>query len=356
MAHILYFVSGHGFGHAVRSAQVVRALSGMGHFCEIVSSAPRFIFDVNLKGVPFGYRNVECDIGVVQVDSLGNDLPSTLKRWREFLAASDQWVRRGLQICREVKPGVIVSDIAPLAFPLARRAGIASVLVTTFTWDWILDFYKDGEMAFGEIADQLRGFYRQADCMVSTPFAYGLPSLRPAHTVSLIGKRAAMPKADIRKRLGLDSRPAFLVSFGGCGINDVGRMELGRLDGYQFLFHGEQYPPGENIVAVSDEDATHEELVAGSDAIISKPGYGICSACVLNRTPMFYTSRGRFAEYDLLSQEMQKYFPAVFVSQEELLGGGIGAYLGQIPPFTAKHQTDPGTGAGEVAAIIASML
>jgi len=355
VARILYFVSGHGFGHAVRSAQVVRALSVLGHSCEIVSSAPRWIFEANLKGVAFGHRDFRGDVGVAQVDSIRNDLPATLAGWRELLAASERWLERGLKICRAEKPAVIVSDVVPLAFPLARRAGIASALVATFTWDWILEHYADDNPAFREIAGLLRELYLQADRMIYTPFAYGLPALHPAHEVSLIGKRAAASKAEIRKRLALDSRPAFLVSFGGCGINDVEKMELGKLKDFQFLFHGGKRPANGNIITVPEGSAAHEELVAASDAVITKPGYGICTECTLNRTAMVYTSRGKFAEYGPLSREMQQYFPAVFIPPEELLGGAIGAYLEKIPPFTPAHRMDAGTGATEAARIIAAM-
>src|SRR6185503_32390 len=43
------------------------------------------------------------------------------------------------------------------------------------------------------------------------------------------------------------------------------------------------------------------------DAVLSKPGYGIVADCVANETAMVYTSRGRFAEYDVMVREMPRF-------------------------------------------------
>ncbi|MBI5177633.1 MAG: hypothetical protein HZA04_00055 [Nitrospinae bacterium] len=356
MASILYYVSGHGFGHAVRSARVVRELSKLGHRCEIVSSAPRYIFDANLKEVTFGYHSSECDPGVAQVDSLKNNIAETRNRWEKYLAQAEKWLDNGMRLCGELKPSAIVSDTVPLACVLARRAGAPSFLVTTFTWDWILDFYRDDDPAFIGIAAHVREWYQLADNLIYTPFAYGLPDVRPAHKVSLIGKRAALPKTELRRTFGLDGRPAFLVSFGGCGANGIEKMGVQKLEQYQFVFMGDETRREGNRLTFSNGSAVHEDLLAACDAVITKPGYGVCTECTLNRTPMLYTTRGKFAEYDPLVREMQSYFPAVYIPQKELFNGGLGSYLENIPPFTPEHKTDSGTGAEEAARPITAIL
>jgi L-arabinokinase len=54
---------------------------------------------------------------------------------------------------------------------------------------------------------------------------------------------------------------------------------------------------------------------------VSKPGYGIVSECVANRTPLLYTSRGRFAEYDVMVDEMPKLLRCRPISQSVLMSG-----------------------------------
>ena len=44
----------------------------------------------------------------------------------------------------------------------------------------------------------------------------------------------------------------------------------------------------------------YEDIVHAVDVVVSKPGYGIIAECVANQTALLYTSRGHFAEYDVL--------------------------------------------------------
>ncbi len=44
----------------------------------------------------------------------------------------------------------------------------------------------------------------------------------------------------------------------------------------------------------------YEDLVRAVDVVITKPGYGIIADCIANDAAMLYTSRGRFAEYEVM--------------------------------------------------------
>jgi len=55
--------------------------------------------------------------------------------------------------------------------------------------------------------------------------------------------------------------------------------------------------------------------------VITKPGYGTLSECIANDTAVVYTSRGRFAEYDVLVREMPKYLRCAYLDNQSLLAG-----------------------------------
>ena len=54
---------------------------------------------------------------------------------------------------------------------------------------------------------------------------------------------------------------------------------------------------------------------------MTKPGYGIISECIANNTPIVYTSRGRFREYDVLVREMPRYLRSAYIAQPDLRAG-----------------------------------
>jgi L-arabinokinase len=80
----------------------------------------------------------------------------------------------------------------------------------------------------------------------------------------------------------------------------------------------------------------YEDLVAAVDVVVSKPGYGIVSECIANGTPLLFTSRGRFAEYDVMVEQMPRMLRCRHIAQEDLLAGrwrdDLEALLAQADP------------------------
>ena len=353
MKKILYFVSGHGFGHAIRSALVVRELFKLGIRSEIVSSIPKEIFDSKLKSIDYGYHRGLTDVGVVQSDAITSDIPATYTNWMKLLDEQTEWIANYFAFCEYIKPSAIVCDIVPFAIPLARKAALPSILVTSFTWDEILKFYSDDDSRFEKLSADLKKIYSDVTTQISTPLSFGLSERGETLQVPLIGSRAELGENEIRKNLMLDDRPAFLVSFGGLGLESIGRLRLEEMDEYQFLFLSDRTERKGNIFTFDNSQVAHEELVKVSRAVITKPGYGISAECILNKTGMIYTSRGKFAEYEPLVNELKDYIPMKFISNEDLFSGALRPLLCEEMEFTSDLQADSGKGAEQAAAIIA---
>src|SRR5439155_23231376 len=141
-----------------------------------------------------------------------------------------------------------------------------------------------------------------------------------------------------RDDLGLNGRRLMvLASFGGYGLELP--YERIAASGLEVVSPPRQPPAG----------LRYEDLVAAADVVVSKPGYGIVSECVANRTPLLFTSRGRFAEYDVMLAEMPHVLNCRFIEQDDLLGGNwresIDALLAQPAPLTS-----PPVNGAEIAA------
>jgi L-arabinokinase len=127
--------------------------------------------------------------------------------------------------------------------------------------------------------------------------------------IPLIARRSTRDRAETRRLLGIDgTRPAVLSSFGGYGVDlPYGRVEQSGL----MVLAPETPPPG----------MKYEDIVAAVDVVVSKPGYGIVSECIVNGTPLLYTSRGRFAEYQVMLAEMPQMLRCRHIAQDDLLAG-----------------------------------
>ena len=132
------YVSGHGYGHSTRTAEVLRALRARAAELPIVirTSAPAFLFE-GVIAPPLAVRRVECDVGLVQHDALAIDEAGTVAAWRGFMDGWDERVAGEAAWLRGAGARLVLGDIPPLAFAAAAEAGVPSIALGNFSWDWI---------------------------------------------------------------------------------------------------------------------------------------------------------------------------------------------------------------------------
>ena len=83
MAAAVFYISGHGFGHAVRQIAIINALGLRSSALDIIvrTTAPRRLFDQTVR-VPITFIEGPTDTGVVQVDSVRLDERGRLRSRR----------------------------------------------------------------------------------------------------------------------------------------------------------------------------------------------------------------------------------------------------------------------------------
>src|SRR5262249_43165415 len=96
----------------------------------------------------------------------------------------------------------------------------------------------------------------------------------------------------------------------------------------------------------------YEDLVAASDVVVTKPGYGIISECIANQTAIVYRSRGRFVESDVLVREMPRYLGCAYLDQDSLFAGRWRAALEAAVDAPAPLEQPATNGADVIAGMI----
>jgi L-arabinokinase len=105
--------------------------------------------------------------------------------------------------------------------------------------------------------------------------------------------------------------------------------------------------------AFRESDDRYEDLVAAVDVVLTKPGYGIVSECIACGTPLLYTSRGAFREYDIFVREMPRYLRCRFIDQADLFAGRWQASLDALLAQPGAPESIDTDGADVVAGILA---
>jgi L-arabinokinase len=331
---LVYFISGHGFGHASRSIEVINALLVRAPDLpvHVRTAAPRWLFDLTVRGA-IDLTPLETDPGVVQHDSLRLDADETVRRADAYVRALPALAATEAAHLRQLDAAFVVADIPPLGLEAARLAGVPAVAVGNFTWDWIFRAYPGG----GAAADAIGETYRRAGRALRLPLHGGFDTVPEVTDVPFVARKAQHRPADTRGRLGLPEGRLALVSFGGYGVSGIDLDALSRTRGWTLLVSASvPFGPGRVPLAEAaargalhplDEPAMYamglryEDVVAAADVVVTKPGYGIISECAANDTALLYTDRGHFIEYDVLVREMPRHVRCAYLPQVQILRG-----------------------------------
>ncbi len=344
---VLFYVSGHGFGHSTRCIEVARQLP---EDVRVIfrTSAPRWLYECYFER-PLEFRPLQLDVGVIQTDSLTLDAKRTLEAYAAMLEEAPRLIESESQFVREEGVDVIVGDIPPAAFEIAARAGIASVALGNFSWDWIYGPYIKQHPEYGWLIESIRQAYSKCDLLLRLPF-YGDLSVFPQIVDNpLVVRSPQCSREELRQRLRIerDSKVA-LLSFGGFDLERIPWERVERMSGYHFIYF-RQAVSAHNVRHISNGSMPHVDIVQMSDVVLSKPGYGICAECVRTQTPIIYTDRGEFLEYERLVEGLHAYGRALHIPQAELVAGHWEPYLEQALELLPTKRMLP-TDGGRIAA------
>lgn len=342
---LCFYISGHGFGHAARDVEVINALVRRDPSLriEVRTVAPQWFLDASLIA-PVERLEGPTDTGVVQPDSLTVDEDATAREAAAFYAGFAARVDEEAALLQLRGVDLVVGDIPPLAFAAAAAAGLPSIALGNFTWDWIYAAYPRFESHAPGICRLIAGANARATLTLRLPFAGGFEGMAPVEDVPLVARHAALSRAETRQRLALGSdRPVVLATFGGHGGNvplepaaASGRLTIAATDyeagaaqsnGRLRIF------PATGLRAVG---VTYTDLLAAVDVVATKLGYGIVSECLANDVPLLYTTRGRFREQEVFEREMPAVMRCRAISREQLMAGdwagAVEALLAQQAP------------------------
>lgn len=329
MMSVACYISGHGFGHAVRASQVIRSLREARPELEfyVRTTAPQWLFEERPFRVTYERRAL--DVGISQKDSLLIDIEETLRACEVLHERIPRLIEEELTFIKRQGIRLILGDIPPPCFEIAAAASLPSVAIGNFTWNWIYRAYLPDFPSFLPLIEEMEGFYRKATLALSLPFSCDLRIFPNQQPIPLIARVSPMNKLEARKKFGLPAAAkVVLLSFGGFELKRFPWETLERLG--DFFFAATGHVSKKNLLALPDALPHYEDLVRGADIVVSKPGYGIVSDVIAHQVPILYTSRGDFPEYPFLVNVLNQWATCDFIPQEELLAGHLGPYLKRI--------------------------
>ncbi len=332
MPIVVFYISGHGFGHSSRQIEIIRQLQRLRNDVHVVikTPTPRWFFEV--AGLEkYSFETIETDTGVVQTDSLHVDVVRSIRRCDSFHRTLEQRAANEATSLEGLNVRLIVGDIPPLAFRVGAIATIPTVAISNFTWDWIYDNYVETASYAPGLVDILSNAYASATMAWRLPLHAGFHACQNIIDAPLVARRSTKDPHKIRNYLDLPNDSSIvLFSFGRYGVSSINWNRVSKTPDYHFVFtSGDQLdllPNGPMFTTLDEAGLSrnglgYPDVLAAADIVITKPGFGMVAECAANDTAMLYTDRSNFPEDSILTAGMPTMIRAAHISNTELLEG-----------------------------------
>lgn len=305
MKTVLFYISGHGFGHVVRMAEVIRASGALQPHWRLLARtrAPKDLLPDGIE-----YSTADVDSGAIESEAgIVIDEEATLDRLKGLLGSWDSLVASEAAFVSDNQVDLIVADIPPIAGDIAHTTGTRCIGISNFTWDWIYEPYAGGYL------ERLESAYSRMDVLLRLPFSQTerLGRFRRVVDAPLIARaiEAATPKAPgepVRALLGSRAH--------------VPEEALARAkaEAPEFEFN-----------SPSEWDAFTETL-ASSDVVIAKLGFSMLADCIAARKRVLYPPRANFREEEILQRQAPQHLAILPIPLHDFHNGNWAPYLRQL--------------------------
>ena len=295
--NLVYYITGHGYGHAVRSIEVIKELLSEHSDIHVFirTGAPEWLFaEVRGPRTTFYKRHIE--IGVIQQNSYSVDKKATLAAVAELLDNKQEIVSQEVTFLKEKNIKLVVSDHTPFAFDAANKAGIPTIGAANFSWDWIYADYIKELPEFEYVIKNIKKSYRLGKKLYRLPY-YGDMPFKQIIDVPLVGRKSKTHPNKTREKMGLSSvtEKLVLLALKEQDLAGVNWSAVGRIKNYRFLVLSTSISQ-KNIINYNEGLVPFQDIVSACDAVISKPGYSVVAEILINQTPILYVPREDFVE------------------------------------------------------------
>ena len=333
---ILVDISSHGFGHVSQAAPVINALLGSFTGLELTvrSKVPAKLLQSRIDH-PFELVPESSDFGIRMKNAIDIDAAATAASYAAFHGEWESRVDIEAAWLKAASFDLVLSNVSYLPLKAASLAGISAVALCSLNWADLYRHYCFGfpgsEAVHREILDaysSTAAFLRLEPCMPMTDLE-GIA--RPVGPVAKTGRNRA---EEIRNRLGLKVGERIgLVSMGGMPYS-IPFGNWPRFENMHWLVPGDI--ARSDMTSFESLDMPFSDLIASSDVMVVKPGYGSFVEAAVSGVAVLYVSRKDWPEEPFLTDWLKSHARCLEVDREMLEKGEIADALDRLLAMPKK--------------------
>lgn len=349
-AHLFVEVSAHGFGHLAQVAPVLNVLVKFLPDLRITlrSGLPRARVQARVDAV-FAHRHESTDFGYVMHDAVSINLAATADAYRAAHAHWDERVAREAQWLADLRPKVVLSDVAYLPLAGAAQAGIPSFAMCSLNWADLFAHFFGGAFWAPTIHRQMLAAYNSTQCFLRLTPGMAMTDLLHWQTIGPVAALGRDRHQALREELCCASSDRLiLIAFGGVD-KQVPIRRWPKIEGIRWLVPESWRTEHPDVLPLEAAGLSFPDLLRSVDAVVTKPGYGTFAEAACNGTPVLYVRRADWPEQDCLIAWLRQHARCRELTEAELVAGDFEAKLTGLwqEPVVAAPQP---SGAEEVAA------
>ncbi len=356
MPRLLVDLSAHGYGHLGQTAPVLNALHALVPDLEVVvrSGLPLERLETRIA-IPFRHIRAATDFGYVMRNAVDLDLPATAQayrslheRWDDAVAGESDWLG-------EQAFDAVVSNVSYLPLAGAARAGLPSAALCSLNWlDLFVDNFGDEPWA-APIRAQMADAYGSARMFLRISPGLPMASLRNLRIVGPICRIARADRTAVARQLGVPPGERWLlVAMGGIDFPlDLRRWPA--LEGVRYLVPPPLQAAREDVTVFDSTRLDFTELLASSDVVITKPGYGTFVEAACHCRPVLYLEREGWAESRFLIEWLHANTRAAPIARSELADGRFMETVDRLLAAPTPAVPQP-TGIGDAARLLRDVV
>ena len=298
--HLLVALSAHGYGHAAMTAPVVQALRRRrpGLAVSVQSAVdPAWMrgcygAETALWSEPIGDS---ADFGLVMRSILEVDVAASHHRYRRLHAGLAATVSALAAKMRRSGVDLVLSNVSYVALLAAREAGIPAYALSCLNWLDLFGHYCGGLDGAQEILAEIRAGYASARAFLRPSPAMPMPGLPNLRSIGPLARQGRAAPDRLRALIGAAAHEKVgLIAFGGMAY-PLDYSLFPRLPGWKWVLAGD--PCGHpDLIDRETVPMAFGDLLASSDVILGKPGYGTFTEAAVNGVPMLHIPRPDWPE------------------------------------------------------------
>ena len=356
MPHLLVDISYHGFGHVSQTATVVNALTQLlpGLRITLRTAAPVEILRQRFQ-CEFTHIPVAFDFGMTMSNAVDVLVAESAAAYRDFHADWDAKVQREAQAMRALSPDLLLANIPYLSLAAAQAAKLPAVGLCSLNWADIYHHYCQRDAACHGVHAQMLQAYSSAKCFLQPQPCMPMPWLRNARRLGSLAKIGRNQRALILANLPFSAQEKLvLVAMGGMEFR-LPVESWPHIQGVRWLVPEIWKIKRDDVSAFESFGLSFSDVLASSDAVLTKPGYGTFTEAACTGVPVLYVARQDWPEEPQLVQWLRQHGTCLEVNRDTLESGELDQILRQLWALPRLPSPVP-SGASEAALYLRELI